>query len=76
MQGIMDARYARESESPWARLLAYVAGRINQELLLRMKYLGVPVNRHGSEDARASRERSSNPLGPEFALEVAKCLVD
>jgi hypothetical protein len=24
------------------------------------------INRHGSEDARASRERNSNPLGPEF----------
>ena len=24
------------------------------------------LNRHGSEDARASRERSSAPLGPEF----------
>src|SRR5215468_7568627 len=26
-------------ENPWARLLAYVTGRINQELLLRNEYL-------------------------------------
>jgi transposase len=26
------------------------------------------INRHGGEDARASRERSSDPLGPEFCI--------
>src|SRR5262249_6981224 len=51
----------------WARLLAFVTGLVNQELLLRNEYLGAPgQNRHGSEDERALRERSSNPLGPEF----------
>ena len=33
----MDARYAREN--PWARLLAYVTGLINHELLLKNEYL-------------------------------------
>ena len=26
-------------ENPWARLLAYVTGRINQELLVKNEYL-------------------------------------
>jgi hypothetical protein len=26
------------------------------------------INRHGVEDERASRERSSDPLGPEFCV--------
>jgi len=29
-------------ENPWARLLAYVTGLINQELILKNEYLGAP----------------------------------
>ena len=31
-----------------------------------IRAIALPDNRHGVEDERASRERSSDPLGPEF----------
>jgi hypothetical protein len=37
-------------------------------LLVRQKksWVCAGINRHGAEDERALRERSSDPLGPEF----------
>ena len=33
-----------------------------------VRAIALPDNRHGVEDERASRERSSDPLGPEFCI--------
>ena len=33
-----------------------------------VRAIALPDNRHGIEDERASRERSSEPLGPEFCI--------
>ena len=63
-----DEHSAMRDRFHWARLLSFLTGLVNQELLLRNEYIPgcAGLNRHGSEDERALRERSSNPLGPEF----------
>jgi len=33
----------------------------------------VGLNRHEAEEEEASRERTSDPLGPSFALGIARC---
>jgi hypothetical protein len=39
---VYDERSAMRDRFHWARLLAFVTGLVNQELLLRNEYLGAP----------------------------------
>jgi hypothetical protein len=49
-------------KNPWARLLAYVTGRINQELLLKNEYLAAEnriLREHGCSGTRPSGQQRS-----------------
>ena len=74
----MDARYAREN--PWARLLAYVTGLINHELLLKNEYLAaenrilrahLPARLRLSDPERSTLADIGKRLGRKVLAEVA-----
>jgi hypothetical protein len=50
----------------WARLLAYVTGRVNQELLLRNEYLAAENRTHSKQwpvgDARIIKFKTGNEI--------------
>ena len=73
----MDPRYERE---PWARLLAYVTGLINQELLLKNEYLAaenrvlrarLPARLRLSDPEKSTLAEIGKSLGRKALAQVA-----
>jgi len=59
-----------ESLMPWKRMLAYVAGEVEESLLLRIEYLDEAFSGHLSKCASTSQEHRQKFRGITFCADI------